>query len=138
MEDIKEILAGALNEEDEKGDQPGLKIMTNMKGAIGEDREGSVVKYYKVTKGEDYEMSVRPRHYGRTYMKRIYEVKPRKFYNRAQVDFFVKHLKKLAHRDISDIEMMMILKCITRGEMYELVCFMDITDEVKNEVMYEE
>lgn len=138
MEDIAGFMAGALGKEYERCDQPGLKIMTNKVSMMGDDREVNVVKYYKVTKGEDYEMSNHPRHYGVTYMKKLYDVKPRKFYSVPQVEAFVKHIERLAGRKLDDAETMLMLRHITRGEHYELVCLVNITKEVKEEVMYKE
>lgn len=142
--DIEGQIAGVMSEAYEKYDEevrtPGLNIVTQVRGIKSDDCDVAdrvtVMKYYTVKSREEYEMGNYERHYGSVYTRTTYVVKPRKFYNEAQVWAFLKHIDRVAGRELEDAEKKLLLRYITKGRQYELVCLIDRTKEFENETMY--
>lgn len=117
---ILNVVTDVMDETSDKCD--GRKRMTNVK---------TVMKYYSVKPKEFYSERQYEEHNSKTYQKYVMTIKPRKFYSKAQVMAYVSYLNRTAGRTIEDDEMNLLLRTITRGRQYDLVCVIDRTEELK-------
>lgn len=142
MEEIQRIMGETQKRYNEEYKSPKLNIVTAEKNITGDGCDGgdrvTVMKYYTVKNREDYEKGNYERHYGEVYSTGTYTVMPRKFYNEAQVWAFLEHIERRAGRTLEDAEKMLMLRTITKGRRYELVCIIDRTKEFERETMYKD
>lgn len=103
-----------------------------------ETRPVTVVKYYTVKPKEYFT----DRHYenykGTTYQKYIKDIPPRKFYSEDELRTYMAVLNKWAGRTIEDDEMRLLLRYITSGRHYQLVCLVDVTKQLKSELVWKD
>lgn len=78
------------------------------------------------------------RHAGQLHSTAIKTIRPRKFYELREIENFVEHLRKIAGRTLEDAEIKLLLRHITRGEHYDLVCAIDQTEAFENEIVFED
>lgn len=117
-----------------------LNIVTTEMGKGGDSCDGAkrvtVVKYHTVKPKEYFT----DRHYescnGATYQRYIKDIPPRKFYTETELRNYMAVLNKWAGRTIEDDEMRLLLRYITRGRHYQLVCLVDVTEQLKDELVW--
>ena len=126
---------------------PRLNIVTTMKDktvtTVNDRSDGrkqvTVMKYYTVKPMEYFVKRDRyDEHNGVTMYKTTQIIKPRKFYSVTEAECFVKYINRIAGRTLEDDEMMLLLRTITNGRQYELVCLIDGTREFKKQTMWED
>lgn len=121
-----------------------LNIVTTVKDIIDDDCDGrdrgtkpvTVVKYYTVKPKEYFT----DRHYdnydGVTYQKYVKDIPPRKFYSESELRAYIKLLNRWAGRTIERDELTLLLRHITNGRHYQLVCLVDVTEQLKRELVW--
>lgn len=78
------------------------------------------------------------RHYGSFYKTATQTIQPRKFHDMTSLENFVRHLKRIARRPIEDAELGLLLRHITNGEQYDLICVIDVSDDFENQLVFED
>lgn len=123
-------------------DTERLNVVTTKRDILGDNHGGykpvAVMKYYKMT--SENEMYKRPveDYDGVTYEKYEWELQPRKFYTMASLKAFMEVTERRAGRPIEDAEWGLLLRAITNGKRYKLVCIRDITGDLKDCRSYKE
>lgn len=69
-------------------------------------------------------------HNRRTVTAEIMVIHPRRFYKETEAMTFVKYIRRIAGRTVTDDEMMLLLRTITSGRQYRLTCVIDRTEEL--------
>ena len=69
-------------------------------------------------------------HNRKTYESYVETIRPRRFYSETEVMTFVKYIRRIAGRTVTDDEMMLLLRTIVKGRQYELTCLIDRTKEL--------
>ena len=77
-------------------------------------------------------------HKGGLYRTTVQTIRPRKFYELREIENFVEHLKRMAGRTLEKAEIGLLLRHITRGEHYDLVCVIDETRNFEGQTVYED
>ena len=146
MEDIIKGLNDIQREYDREYLTKRLNIVTTVMDEKGDGCDSPkpvtsvkhIMKYYTVKPKEYFA----DRHYASlnrtTYSRHIKDIPPRKFYTTAQIEAYIAHLNKMAHRTIEDAEMTLLLKAITNGRHYKLVCLLPITDTTKEHLIWDD
>lgn len=150
IDNIAKLIEDTQREYDREYKEKRLNIVTN-KMTIreykdGDDREGqrparkevTVMKYYTVKPKEYYTDRHYDEHYGTTYQRYTYTVKPRNFYTEQQLMTFLAYIDRLAGRTLEDDEKTLMLRYITNGKPYELMCVIDRTKELANQTMWQD
>lgn len=70
-------------------------------------------------------------HNRKTYEKYVETIRPRRFYSETEVMTFVKYIRRIAGRTVTDDEMMLLLKTVSRGRQYQLTCLVDRSSELE-------
>lgn len=70
-------------------------------------------------------------HNRKTYEKYVETIRPRRFYSETEVMTFVKYIRRIAGRTVTDDEMNLLLQEVARGRQYQLTCLVDRTKELK-------
>lgn len=136
MEDFIKELNGIQQEYDREYLTKQLNIVTVAMNENGDDCERpdrvtsvkDVMKYYTVKPKEYFADRHYEEHDRVTYSRHIKDIPPRKFYTVTQIEYYIKYLNRVAHRTIEDAEMALLLRAITNGRHYELVCLLPIKD----------
>lgn len=102
------------------------------------DQTKDVMKYYTVKPKEYFTDRHYEEHDRVTYAKCIKDIPPRRFYTVHQVEAYIKYLNRIAHRTIEDAEMTLLLRAITNGRHYELVCLLPIQDTSKEHCKWDD
>lgn len=71
-------------------------------------------------------------HNRKTYESYNETIRPRKFYSVTEAETFVKYIRRIAGRTVTDDEVMLLLRTITSGRQYELTCLIDRTEELQS------
>ena len=117
-------------------EKPLLHIVTKRDDICDGRSVATVMKYYTVKplKGmmcKDYEI------YEGRILKRIpYTIEPRKFYTITEIKYFVEDLKSKAGRDLTDDEIAVMLRTISKGEPYVMTFLVDVTEELKEQLKW--
>lgn len=90
-----------------------------------------IMKYYTVRPVEYFRDRQYEEHNRMTFKKTVKDIPPRKFYRMTQLEAFIEHLHKMANRTIEDAEITLLLRHITNGRHYELVCLVPIGNTSK-------
>lgn len=102
------------------------------------DQTKSVMKYYTVKPKEYFT----DRHYQpseqMTYARCIKDIPPRRFYTTAQIESYIRYLNRVANRTIEDAEMTLLLRAITNGRHYQLVCLLPIRDTRSEHLIWDD
>lgn len=69
-------------------------------------------------------------HDGKTYESYVETIRPRRFYSETEVMTFVKYIRRIAGRTVTDDEMNILLQEVSRGRQYQLTCLVDRTEEL--------
>lgn len=146
IDDIAKLIEATQEEYDKEYRSPILNIVTTVKDKAGDrykrqskDTEKvTVVKYYTVKPKEYFANRQYNEHYGTTYQRYTYVVKPRNFYTIQEIEQFLRHIEKLAGRTMEDDEKTLMLRHITNGRRYELTCLIDRTREFKEQTMWQD
>ena len=105
-------------------------------GQSPKTKQVTVVKYYTVRPKEYFT----DRHYdnynGTTYQKYVKDIPPRKFYSESELRAYITLLNRWAGRTLEDDELTLLLRHITNGRHYQLVCLMDVTRQLADETMW--
>ena len=157
MDDFIRDIEGIQQEYDKEYLTKRLNIVTTVKDVIDDDSDGqsrvttkdddcdgrnrktkqvTVVKYYTVKPKEYFTDRHYPEHTGVTYQKYVKDIPPRKFYHMDELRAYIKLLNKWAGRTLEEDELRLLLRHITNGRHYELVCLVDVTDQLKEETMW--
>ena len=67
----------------------------------------------------------------KTYERYVETIRPRKFYSETEAMMFVKYIRRIAGRTVTDDEMNMLLHTVTSGRQYELICLVNRTEELR-------
>lgn len=70
-------------------------------------------------------------HDRKTYEKYVETIRPRRFYSETEVMTFVNYIRRIAGRTVTDNEMMLLLKTVSRGRQYQLTCLVDRSSELE-------
>lgn len=70
-------------------------------------------------------------HNRKTYESYVETIRPKRFYSETEVMTFVKYIRRIAGRTVTDDEMMLLLRTITKGRQYRLTCLVDRTKELE-------
>lgn len=129
MEELMAILNRVSVEHEEKR----LYVRT-VKSMNGEDHKmtGHGVSSEKYLTGRGY-----GEHYERTIRTFTETLKPRTFGSEREIRAYMKHTERLAGRTLEDAEWGILLRTITNGRQYELVCVEDLTRELEGIPRYE-
>lgn len=142
MEDFIEGLEGIQQEYKREYLDKRLNVVTTMRDVIGDDCGGykrvAVVKHYTVKPKEYYTERHYNKHQGTTYQKYVKDIPPRKFYRESELRAYIGLLNKMAGRTIENDELTLLLRYITSGRHYQLVCLVDITEQLKRETVWED
>lgn len=76
-------------------------------------------------------------HYEKTYRTAVKTLKPRTFRSEHEVRAYMERVERLAGRTLEDDEWGLLLRTITRGRRYDLVCMIDITETLNEVPRYE-
>lgn len=140
--DIEEVFNKTQREYDKEYKTEQLNIVTTTMDKTGDKCDGhdtvTVTKYYTVKPKEYYTDRQYDEHYGRTMWRTTQVIKPRDFYNRHELEMFIRYINKIAGRTLEDDEMTLLLRHITNGRQYELTCVLDITDECERATVWED
>lgn len=98
----------------------------------------TVVKYYTVRPKEYFTDRHYAEHKGTTYQKYVKDIPPRKFYSESELRAYIKLLNKWAGRTLERDELTLLLRHITNGRHYQLVCLVDVTKQLKRETVWED
>lgn len=141
MDLIERIIGETQERYKEKYLKEEVCVVTGEKDVINDDYKRpnsvTVMKYQTVKDKEDFMVRGYKEHNKRTYARRIEVIKPRRFYKAEDVYAYARHINRLAGRTLEDAEMNLLLKTIARGRQYELVCLVDITDELEGVTKWE-
>ena len=150
IDNIAKLIEDTQREYDREYKEKRLNIVTN-KMTIREYKDGdrckgqdqdtekvTVVKYYTVKPKEYFANRHYDEHYGTTYQRYTYTVKPRNFYTEQQLMTFLAYIDRLAGRTLEDDEKTLMLRHITSGRRYELTCLIDRTKEFKDQTMWQD
>lgn len=69
-------------------------------------------------------------HNRKTYESYVETIQPKRFYSETQVMTFVKYIRRIAGRTVTDDEMNILLQTVSRGRQYQLTCLVDRTEEL--------
>lgn len=70
-------------------------------------------------------------HNRKTYESYVETIRPRRFYSETQVMTFVKYIRRIAGRTVTDDEMNILLQTVSRGRQYQLTCLVDRSSELE-------
>ena len=70
-------------------------------------------------------------HDRKTYESYVETIRPKRFYSETEVMTFVKHIRRIAGRTVTDDEMNILLQTISRGRQYQLTCLVDRSSELE-------
>lgn len=70
-------------------------------------------------------------HNKKTYEKYVETIRPRRFYSETEVMTFVKYIRRIAGRTVTDDEMNILLQTVSRGRQYKLTCLVDRSSELE-------
>lgn len=126
MNNIQDIIASYDKRYKKEYKTKGLQVVTSEIGKGGD----TVYRRVRVTDKERMISDGYNEHNRKTYESYIEVIRPRKFYSETEAWEFVRHINKIAGRTLEDDEMMLLLKTITKGRQYELVCVIDRTREL--------
>ena len=90
----------------------------------------TIMRRVRVTDKETMMRDGYDEHDRRTVTTEIKVIRPRRFYSETQAMTFVKYIRRIAGRTVEDDEMMLLLRTITKGRQYELICAIDRTEEL--------
>lgn len=142
MEDFIKDITGIQQEYDKEYLTERLNVVTTVKDAMDDNRDGlkpvTIVKYYTVKPKEYYIERHYQEHQGATYQRYIKDIPPRKFYTESDLRVYIRLLNKWAGRTLEDDELTLLLRHITNGRHYQLVCLVDITEDLKRETVWED
>ena len=117
------------------------RVTTKGDGCDGQSprlKQVTVVKYYTVKPKEYFTDRHYDNHNGTTYQKYIKDIPPRKFYSESELRSYIKLLNRWAGRTIEGDELTLLLRHITNGRQYQLVCIVDVTDQLKDELVWKD
>lgn len=150
IDNITKLIEDTQREYDKEYKEKRLNIVTSKmtikdtkdgddcEGQGRERKEVTVMKYYTVKPKEYYADRQYNEHYGTTYQRYTYTVKPRNFYTEQQIMTFLQYIDRLAGRTLEDDEKTLMLRYITNGKPYELMCVIDRTKELQGQTMWED
>ena len=107
-------------------------------GQSPKPKQVTVVKYYTVKPKEYFTDRHYAEHHGTTYQKYIKDIPPRKFYSESELRAYIGLLNKWAGRTLEDDELTLLLRHITNGRHYQLVCLVDVTEDLKRETVWKD
>lgn len=150
MNDFIKELNGIQQEYDREYLTKKLNIVTVTDEQIGDtckrpngvtlvnDQTKAVMKYYTVKPKEYFT----DRHYQPskqvTYARHIKDIPPRRFYTITQIESYIRYLNRVANRTIEDAEMALLLRAITNGRHYQLVCLLPIQDTTDEHLIWDD
>ena len=135
-----EILESYAKQYKEDYDTKVLNIVTSVMDEPRDKCDGpnrvtgvkTVMRYYTMKPKGYYIDRQYEEHNKATYQKSVITLPPRRFYKEADVYDYMKYVKKVAGRTVTDDEMNLLLKTISRGRQYQLTCMIDRTEELKD------
>lgn len=144
MANLEDIVRGAQASYDREYRTKGLQIVTSgvnktSGGDGGQDESPqrmTVMKYYTVKPKEYFTNRHYDEHHGQTYRIYTKTIQPRKLYTATEVYDYARYINKVAGRTLETDEMNLLLKTIARGRHYELVCVVDITEELDGQTVW--
>lgn len=128
VKDIIDDNCGGRNRVTTKGDDCG--------GRNPKTKQVTVVKYYTVKPKEYFTDRHYESHNGTTYQKYVKDIPPRKFYKESELRAYIGLLNRWAGRTLEDDEITLLLRHITNGRHYQLVCVVDVTEQLKDELVW--
>lgn len=150
MNDFIKEISGIQQEYDREYLTKRLNIVTVVNDQISDTCDGSnrvtpvndqtkaVMKYYTVKPKEYFT----DRHYQAsdqvTYARHIKDIPPRQFYTVTQIEYYMRYLNRIANRTIEDAEMALLLRAITNGRHYKLVCLLPIQDTTDEHLVWDD
>lgn len=115
-----------------------LNIVTTKDDDCGGRDRVTTMKYYTVRPKEYFTERHYQEHTGKTYEKYIKTIQPRKFYSETELRNYMALLNRWAGRTLEDDEMRLLLRNITKGRQYDLVCIIDRTEELNKEMVWQD
>ena len=102
------------------------------------DQTKSVMKYYTVKPKEYFADRHYQAHNDTIYARHIKDIPPRRFYTVTQIESYIRYLNKVANRTIEDAEMTLLLRAITNGRHYKLVCLLPVQDTKSEHLIWDD